>query len=55
MSMRHRTEESVQAEEEASRLDILSNTLSRRGVARITIPSWDSKVFHEWWKECFWA
>lgn len=55
MSIRHRTKETAQAEEEARRLDVVANTLSRRGVARITIPSWDSKVFHDWWKECFWA
>ena len=33
--------------------DVLTTTLDRRGVARITIPSWQSKEFHAWWRSCF--
>jgi hypothetical protein len=33
--------------------DILTSTLRRRGVERITIPSWESKMFHDWWQSCF--
>jgi hypothetical protein len=38
---------------EPSRRDILTSTLRRRGVERITIPSWECKTFHEWWRSCF--
>ena len=50
---RHSTEESARAEDESRRLDVVANLLDRRGVARITIPSWDSQVFRDWWKKCF--
>jgi SIR2-like domain len=51
---RRRSEESARAEEESLRFDVVASTLGRRGVERIAIPSWDSKVFHDWWKKCFW-
>jgi len=35
------------------RRDILTTTLRRRGVERITIPSWESKAFRDWWQSCF--
>jgi len=33
--------------------DVLRNTLSRRGVTSIDIPSWHSKEFRDWWRACF--
>lgn len=50
---RHRSQEEARAEEESMRFDAVGNLLSRRGVARIDIPSWESEEFHNWWKECF--
>ena len=33
--------------------DVLRNTLGRRGVTCIDIPSWHSKEFQDWWRACF--
>lgn len=33
--------------------DLLTSTLSRRGVDRIIIPGWQSEVFHTWWQSSF--
>jgi hypothetical protein len=32
---------------------VVRNTLSRRGVHCIDIPSWESIQFRAWWKACF--
>jgi hypothetical protein len=50
---RARTVDGARAENDAMRADVVGNALGRRGVTRITIPSWDSKAFRDWWNECF--
>jgi hypothetical protein len=32
---------------------LLRDLLDRRGVARITIPGWDAREFHDWWRRRF--
>lgn len=52
---RHRDRESARVEEASMRFEAVENLLARRGVACVTIPSWDSDEFHRWWKNCFYA
>jgi hypothetical protein len=39
--------------EESFSVRVLRNTLARRGVEEIAIPSWDSPVFRAWWTARF--
>jgi hypothetical protein len=50
---RPRTEEAARAADEAASADVVGNTLGRRGVVRIVIPSWESEAFSDWWRACF--
>ena len=45
--------EAPKAKETAFGTRVLHQTLERRGVNRIVIPSWSSKQFHTWWRSRF--